>query len=169
MSRRSVREGIAGMLASSTYSPPLWRSLVVAALAVFGLACEAPLAPMDLVGVYATPAEMLIGAPEAMAADSSMYRVLADTAILRADGTGALVTVLRRRVPATGAESTIYAHTPFVYAISGFGVHTRLPPLGCAGTCAERLVAPRLIVQGDQLIALGSPNRLYRLVSRATP
>jgi hypothetical protein len=157
------------MLTSSTHSSPRWRSLVVAALAVLGLACEAPLAPEDVVGVYATPAEMLAAAPEAVAADSTIYRVLADTAILRYDGTGALVTVLGRRVPATGEESTIYAHTSFVYVISGLGVRTRLPPLGCAGTCAEPPAAPRLLVQGDELLVLGAPNRLYRLVTRTTP
>ena len=142
MSRRTGCEGIACMLTSSTHSAPLGRSLVVATLAIFGLACETPLAPVDLVGVYATPAAFLVDAPETMAADSSRYRVLADTAILRSDGTGALVTVLRRRVPATGAESTITAHTPFVYTISGLGVRrerTKRPRGRCAVIWAGRI------------------------------
>lgn len=153
-------------------SSPVSRSCRLAlalALGALSAGCEAPLAPADIAGVYVVPAALLAHAPEVVAADSSVYRIVADTAVLRVDGSGYLMTILSRRVPSTGAETTLRAHTPFAFRIVGSTLRTRLPPLVCAGWCTETPEAPDFHLQGDALISLEPIGRLYRRVSPAAP
>ena len=141
------------------------RARLVGLLGVL-VGCSDALAPEDVAGVYLGAASMQFFAP--LPADGYEYRTLADSVVLRRDGSGAQTVVRLQRAVGSRDTSTVRARVPFAYRLDRDVV--RVAPAPCEGWCSSPVVVSHdFRVTGAALLTESFGVVVYQRASRATP
>lgn len=125
------------------------------------LGCSSPLAPGDVSGVYLMVQFQGSALPASFTEGDRTIRVLADTVILRSDGTGRQIMV-QETTSQGGAQvevdSWIYEGS---YEMHGREVRWPYAPCPPNANCITPAKPPRLTVMGNLLIASEESGRQY--------
>lgn len=128
---------------------PLFRVLAAGVLLIAGSACESPVAPRDVAGVYVAeewPPELWA---ESLPDDGFEYQIAADTLVLERNGTGVLHTAWRRRSTTSGDTTTFAHRVQFTFTRAGNRINT--VSTGCEGDCSRGPLLPSFDLIGDTL------------------